>query len=211
MGRGVPTCSAMQRRKHGRIRTQGVTATLRRGTEILSGLIVENLSMGGAFVRTSRAMHEGSQVAVGLSAPGKPRPIRLGGRVVSVTRSGGSSPPGVGICFEYCSPETAAELHALLIAHAPGPMVLEGDAGPAKPKPPEADSAPTAHPVPVLPARAGKKSASNAATARLAVQVKWLLLELHDWRAQAAMLEARNQALQAQIERLLAALQIPER
>lgn len=166
-----------------------MTANLQRGDEILAGLAVENLSMGGAFVRTARPLHEASPVGIVLVAPGRSRPIRLTGRVVSVARDHGA---GMGLCFDPYPQEIASALHALLMLHAPGPMVLDGDV------PVEAERA---------PGREAKGPRSSASAARLAVQVKWLLLELSDWRAQASMLQTRNQSLQVEVEQLLAALQ----
>jgi hypothetical protein len=132
-------------------------------------------------------------VGIVLVAPAINRPIRLTGRVVSVRRDHGA---GMGLCFDRYPQETAQELHALLMLHAPGPMVLDGDV------PAEVERTPTGE-----PARPPAKGRSNTSAARLAVQVKWLLLELSDWRAQAAMLQTRNQSLQVEVEQLLAALQ----
>lgn len=67
------------------------------GADDLIGDYTENLSHGGTFVATSRAVPLGTQIRLVLSFPGLLEPIALDG-VVRWARS--DDDPGVGIAFE---------------------------------------------------------------------------------------------------------------
>jgi len=97
----------MFKRQHGRVR----------------GLVIENLSMGGAFVRTSEPLPVGTPVELELVRPGLKKAIHLVGSVVS---QGQGNPPGMAIAFEPYDRELGWRLHALLQALAPG-RGLDGD------------------------------------------------------------------------------------
>lgn len=75
----------------------------------------ENLSMGGTFVITERAMSVGTRVRLLISCPGLIDPIALTG-VVRWTREGSDIEPGVGIEFEPYDDEVRSRLAEIVTA-----------------------------------------------------------------------------------------------
>lgn len=79
---------------------------------------IDNISVGGLFMRTSSPMPIGMPVRVDLTKPGVAESVQVCGRVVSVVTEADSerldSPPGVGIEFDPLPLETEKQLHALL-------------------------------------------------------------------------------------------------
>jgi Tfp pilus assembly protein PilZ len=82
-----------------------------------SEVMVENLSLGGCFVRTDATLSIGQEVSVDFSPAGGAR-LRLTGRVAWLR----PEPPGFGIMFDDPGEGARKEL-ALLIAESeePGP------------------------------------------------------------------------------------------
>jgi uncharacterized protein (TIGR02266 family) len=82
--------------------------------------LVENISGGGAFLRTEEVLPLGALVDVDLLAPGMKRTLRVRGRVVvSVPMLEAAlrrTSPGMGIQFEGLTAETAERLQDLLKA-----------------------------------------------------------------------------------------------
>lgn len=175
-----------------------------------SSLPVENLSLGGAFLRTLMPLQRGTAIGLQLFCPGRTQPLAVAGKIVSVGRSEmspshGSAGVGVGVAFDPLTPDQAQWLRRLLLAHAPGPGLLEGDArlnaaagGPPGSPVPQGflDGAPRARQAPELVPEVGK----------LMVQVKGLLMQISDWQSKADGLEKQNRALQAENEQLKAAV-----
>ncbi len=77
---------------------------------------IENISVGGLFMRTNAPLPVGLAITVELRSPREA--LTLGGRVVSVVspedaeRNGSS--PGVGVAFDVLPSETEKKLRALL-------------------------------------------------------------------------------------------------
>jgi hypothetical protein len=121
----------MPKRRHGRVRAAGVTTRLRFGGMARIGHVVENLSLGGAFVRGAEGLPVGSKLTLELGHAGLDAPVRLHGRVVSLVRPGDGTPrhaPGLGIAFEPYPDDVLAQLRELLMVLAPGEALLDGDA-----------------------------------------------------------------------------------
>jgi uncharacterized protein (TIGR02266 family) len=89
------------------------------GADDLVGDYAENLSSGGTFVRSERALEPGTAVQLVLSFPGLVQPIRLDGAVRWVrgpTHDGGD--PGLGIDFVRLDGEAREQLEAVIAAIA---------------------------------------------------------------------------------------------
>lgn len=85
------------------------------GPEDLLQDYTENLSAGGTFVHTERALPIGSSVHLLLSFPGLVRPIALAG-TVRWSRSGNPEDRGVGIEFDDYAGDTAQRLAEVIDA-----------------------------------------------------------------------------------------------
>jgi Tfp pilus assembly protein PilZ len=114
----------------------------------MPGLPVENISMGGVFVRTSAALDTGTPVMLQVVRPGLKRAIQVTGRVVSSVsceeaRARGLT-PGMGIGFDPVDGDAAERLRALI-------DVLT-TASPSPPPPPVFPTLPAATAAPVAPA-----------------------------------------------------------
>lgn len=144
----------MPKRRHGRVRAAGVTTRLRFGGTARVGHVVENLSLGGAFVRGAEGLPVGSKLTLELGHAGLDAPVRLHGRVVSLVRPGDGTPrhpPGLGIAFEPYPEDILAKLRELLMVLAPGEALLDGDA-PNDPDFPRAATQPEFPRMPAPPA-----------------------------------------------------------
>lgn len=119
------------KRRHGRIRSAGISTQVVSGGVARPNLQVENLSSGGAFVRTLDLLPVGTKLSLELGGPGLKRPLRLPARVASLVKRDEASarrlPPGMGVAFEPLSDQAKAELAVLLDQLAPGRAVLDGD------------------------------------------------------------------------------------
>ncbi len=79
----------------------------------------KNISKGGTFIKTPKALDIGTEFIFSLTVPGLGDPLRLRGRVMLVIRDGEEPPPqaeapyepGMGIRFIY---ENDAQRHAVL-------------------------------------------------------------------------------------------------
>jgi hypothetical protein len=177
----------MQRRKHGRVRAHGVMGHLVTGEKLSLALPVDNLSLGGAFLRTAKPLRPGTAIEIDLGRPGLP-PIRLSARVVSAITPELAfhqrTIPGMGIAFAIDRPEDEERLRQLLSSLAPANSLLVGDD-------PRSDEGP------VL---------DRYEAARLKVQVRGLLLEISEWQSRADSLVRENNWLKAEMLRLRRAL-----
>jgi Tfp pilus assembly protein PilZ len=122
----------MHKRRHGRVRSQGIATHLHGGDKLAGAISVENLSLGGAFLRTPAPMREGTPVVMDLVRPGLKKAIRVTGRVVNTVRAQ-NAVPGMGVAFDPLSDEAELRLRELLAEIAPGPAVLDGDEVPLTP------------------------------------------------------------------------------
>jgi Tfp pilus assembly protein PilZ len=103
----------VKHRRHRRVGAKGVSAQIDA-----DDCNIENISVGGLFVRTPTPMPIGMPVRVDLTKPGFSSSLQLSGRVVSVVSGTDAesldSPAGVGIEFDPMPPEHEKQLHALL-------------------------------------------------------------------------------------------------
>lgn len=108
---------AKNRRRHPRVRARGIAAHLRseRGR---SQCVVENVSMGGIFVRTDRLEEVGAEIFVDIVKPGWKRQLSLGARVTSrvdaIDGRLSQRMPGMGIQFQQLDEKQHERLSQLL-------------------------------------------------------------------------------------------------
>ena len=103
----------MKHRRHRRVGAKGITASIDA-----DDCNIENISIGGLFIRTTKPMPIGMPVRVDLTKPGFASSLQVSGRVVSVVTEADSerldSPPGNGIELDPMPIETEKKLRALL-------------------------------------------------------------------------------------------------
>jgi uncharacterized protein (TIGR02266 family) len=106
-----------RRRRHTRVRARGVAAHLRT-KQGRSAAQVENVSMGGLFVRTDRLEEVGTEIFVDLVKPGWKRQLTLNARITSrvdaVEGRLSKRMPGMGIQFLRLDDKQHARLQSLL-------------------------------------------------------------------------------------------------
>src|SRR5262245_46287402 len=67
-----------------------------------------NISKGGTFIRTDKPLDVGTEFVFALTIPQLVEAVRLRGKVIWTTpveKSSETSPPGMGIRFQYSSPK----------------------------------------------------------------------------------------------------------
>ncbi len=105
------------RRKHPRVRAPGMAAHLRteRGR---AGCQVENVSLGGLFVRTDRLEEVGTEIFVDIVRPGWKRQLTVAARVTSRVDAGEGrltkQIPGMGLQFLQLDEKQHQRLRSLL-------------------------------------------------------------------------------------------------
>jgi len=103
----------VKHRRHRRVEAKGVAAHLEADA---GDCTIENISVGGLFLRTTSTMPIGMPVRVDLTKPGFH--LQVSGRVVSVVTEAEAdrhdTAPGVGIELDPLPHDTEKRLHALL-------------------------------------------------------------------------------------------------
>jgi hypothetical protein len=108
----------VKHRRHRRVEAKGVAAHI--DAEADDDFAIENISVGGLFIRTTSVLPIGMPVRVDLLKPGSKSGgvLALTGRVVSVVTDREAArqdiAPGVGIEFDVMPADTEKKLHALL-------------------------------------------------------------------------------------------------
>lgn len=107
-----------EKRRYKRVRAQGIAAHI-WVENMSSSAVIENISLGGLFIRTPRPLPIHTVLAIALVKPGLKRALRLSGRVVStvdpVEAGRHSSAPGMGVEFDPPSSDAAERLNQLLV------------------------------------------------------------------------------------------------
>ena len=111
------------KRKHPRVQAEGVLSHLKAGDELALGMLVENISLGGLFVRTDQPLPRGTPLVLEVVRPGPQKAIKVAGRVVTTVlaedaRRRGLT-PGMGIRFDPVSAEVLKRLEELIGASVP--------------------------------------------------------------------------------------------
>src|SRR5690242_6453432 len=77
----------------------------------------KNISKGGTFIRTDKPLDPGTEFVFALVIPLLKEPVRLRGRVMwttSAQKATPSSPPGMGIRFQYSSDNERVDTEAIV-------------------------------------------------------------------------------------------------
>jgi Tfp pilus assembly protein PilZ len=108
----------VNRRKSTRVPARGLATHIQTEAGSTPGLVVENISMTGLFIRSANAMRPGTQVMLQLIRPGFRHALQLTGVVVSVITPAEarkrSRTPGIGVSLDTIDIETRERLRALL-------------------------------------------------------------------------------------------------
>jgi hypothetical protein len=161
-------------------------------------MAVENLSEGGAFIRTHEPLLAGSPVLVDLVRPGLKKSVSFTGRVVSSvspdeSRKRGTL-PGMSIAFDPYPAEVRERYRQLLES-----LTSQEATEPTRKVPVQSAPPPRAVPPPLpIPAQ----GVTVPDSAKLMVQVKGLLMELGNWQSRAGVLERENAELREELAKL---------
>ncbi|MFO0759096.1 MAG: PilZ domain-containing protein, partial [Byssovorax sp.] len=110
--------TARDRRCHPRVGARGVAGHLQTASGVMAGLPVENISLGGLFVRSQSPLALGTQMTILLFRSGFRRPIQVIGQVVSAVspeqaRQWGAM-AGMGIRFDQMDGDAPLRLRMLI-------------------------------------------------------------------------------------------------
>ena len=86
----------------------------------------KNISNGGTFIRTKKALPVGTRFVFRLTVPGRPAPFELNGEVVQASASGDE--PGMKIRFVWGEPAERRAFEGVveaLMAESLGPLVAQ--------------------------------------------------------------------------------------
>jgi Tfp pilus assembly protein PilZ len=197
------------RRRHARVHARGVAGHLQTMEARTMGCAVENLSMGGIFVRSAVILDPGTPVKLQLVRPGLKKAIQAVGRVVSIVTPAEARERGIvagmGIGIEFVDHDTEQRLRALVedlggspaMAAPAAPMAPAAPAIPAAPRM-AAAPAPAAAPVAQAAPRMAMPAAPVAPAAPARIEVE-AVIEAQDRRV--AQLEAEIKALRHELLR----------
>jgi molecular chaperone DnaK len=110
--------SATNRRRHARVKPKQLASRLAAGSALHIGLPVDNISMGGLYVRCLQPLPAGTRVSLELTRPGAPRTIPVMGRVVSAVTAQQAEKsgvhPGMGIAFDELPPHIEVRIEGVV-------------------------------------------------------------------------------------------------
>ncbi len=87
----------------------------------------KNISKGGTFIKTGKALPVGTRFLFRLSLPGREEPLELAGEVIHARPQGADA--GMGICFVWASEAERRRFEQIvenLMADSLGPEVTRG-------------------------------------------------------------------------------------
>lgn len=177
------------RRRHARVKPKQLTARIRAGEQLHIGLGIDNLSMGGAFVRCNSVLPVGQKVKLEIQRPGAIQLLTFSATVmssVSVSQAAQAKRvPGVGLKFDAMPPHLEAWLGEV-VANSPGvsaggveppqaPPILAPVARPSARNLPQVSARPPAFPGATPPPRvpAAKPAAPPPKLSAPAPQESW--------------------------------------
>lgn len=109
---------ATNRRRHARVKPRQLASRLAADNALHIGLPVDNISMGGLYVRCLQPLPAGTKVSLELTRPGSPRPIPVLGRVVSAVSPAQAEArgiaPGMGIAFDELPPHIEVRIEGVV-------------------------------------------------------------------------------------------------
>jgi hypothetical protein len=114
---------ANNRRRHQRVKPKQLISRVQGGEALHIGLVVENISVGGAFVRCASPMRVGTRVKLELQRPGATTPILVNGVVTSTLNPAQAAErkvsPGMGVAFDAMPPHVEARIEGIIGAANP--------------------------------------------------------------------------------------------
>jgi hypothetical protein len=120
------------KRKSPRVKAKGVASHLRVEDGLALGLLVENISLGGLFVRTTEPLPLGTPLVLEVIRPGTKKAFKVSGRVVNAVGKADAKKrrvtPGMGIQFDPLSDETQYRLEELMVHLGPASVPSSDDA-----------------------------------------------------------------------------------
>src|SRR5688572_2088974 len=114
-------CAAVMKknqRKHPRYAARGVSSHYKSSAALALAMPIENISLGGVFIRTDEPLDIGTALALEL-IDGSPRPpLKLTGRVIGTVTARQSAqfarPAGMGVAFDPPLADAAMRLQTLV-------------------------------------------------------------------------------------------------
>ena len=117
---------ATNRRRHPRVRPKQLATRVRSGDDLHIGLGIENISMGGAFVRCNTPMKVGRAVTLEVTRAGVSQPLEIDGKVTSSVSMAAAAAAhraaGMGISFDDLPPSVQHRLEGLIVSIDPTAM-----------------------------------------------------------------------------------------
>jgi hypothetical protein len=102
------------RRKHRRVKMRSISTRLSAGGAMQIGLAIEDMSLGGCFVRCSTPFKVGTEVSLEIHPAGTTSSIQVLGRVVSKATPGVGRDSGMGIAFFPLPRDVSQRIEALI-------------------------------------------------------------------------------------------------
>lgn len=122
---------ASNRRRHQRVKPKQLISRVQGGDALHIGLVVENISVGGAFVRCASPMRVGTRVKLELQRPGASTPITVSGVVASAVNPAQAAErkvsAGMGIAFDAMPPHVEARIESIIGASNPEALKVKVD------------------------------------------------------------------------------------
>jgi hypothetical protein len=172
------------------------------------GILVENIGLGGAYLRTDKPLPVGEPLDLELARPGHQALVRLHGRVVSAVKQDRAlemdKPPGMGVSFGTLDERTRESLRELIRSFVPEGMSLELKRTPAikvtaaRPEPVSTLSQDLPGPIPMPPPSVPRRDE----TAFLKAQVTSLVQQIADLHEQLNARANEIDGLHTAVERL---------
>ncbi len=114
------------RRRHVRVRPKQLVTRVRAGDDLHVGLGIENISMGGAFVRCNMPMKVGREVTLEVTRAGASQLLQINGKVTSsvnvAVAAATHRTAGMGISFNPLPAHVQQRLEGLILSIDPGAM-----------------------------------------------------------------------------------------
>ncbi|MBS1150293.1 MAG: PilZ domain, partial [Myxococcaceae bacterium] len=110
--------AATNRRRFPRVKPKQLATRVRSGDDLHIGLGIENISMGGAFVRCNSPMKVGRAVVLEVMRAGASQPLEIEGKVTSsvslAVAAATQRTAGMGITFDPLPPHVEQRLEGLI-------------------------------------------------------------------------------------------------
>ncbi len=194
--------AATNRRRHPRVRPRQLATRVRSGDDLHIGLGIENISMGGIFVRCNTPMKVGRAVTLEVLRAGASQPLEIEGTVTSSVSMAAAAAShrsaGMGISFDPLPPHVEQRLEGLIVSIDPSAMKVP--AAKRVVKAPAIQEGTELTPAYVPPSSFA--ASKTFVPVKKAPAVSDLERELDERNQRIADLELENQQLKAEIKKL---------